>query len=142
MRRSTCAATFRLIVAPLLFAAAVSAPRSAEAEVIRRLAGNGGGLSMNVVVSGNGRFVLRREPSGGSICGTPSVPTLSDLVVYDLETSRGECVSADQAGRGIPGSHGDGSISADGQLVVFFSAARGLDPRCDPPVGVGRTLRS
>jgi len=120
----------RLLVASLLFAAAVYTPRPAGAEVVRQLAGNVS-LGSRVVVSGNGRFVLRHEPSGGDVCGTPRNGTVVDVVVYDLETSRGECVTVDPDGRGIFGPHDSASISADGQLVVFSSNVDGLDPRCD-----------
>ena len=130
MRRSTSVRTLRLFSALLLFAGSVSAPAPAGAEVIRRVAAGSEFLGRDVALSGNGRFLLRREESGDSVCGTVRFPTAPDIVVYDLQTSSAECITVNAAGAGVSGLRSSPSISADGQLVVFASSANSLDPRC------------
>ena len=131
MRPSIVPPAVRLFPAFLLVVG-IWAPRPAGAEVTQRAAG--GSDYRQVALSANGRFLLRGQATGDA-CGTqPNVPTVTDLVVHDLETSRADCVNVDEAGRGVLGVHSfsfASSISADGQLVVFSSRADGLDARCN-----------
>jgi Tol biopolymer transport system component len=117
------------VFSALLLTGAVSAPSPAGAEVIRRVAAGSEALGAQLAVSGNGRFLIRREETGG-VCNTAPVPTVTDIAVYDLEALTAECVNVDPAGAGVFGFHSSASISADGQLVAFSSSANGLDPRC------------
>src|SRR5262245_7959416 len=135
MRRSTLLRAIRVFSALVVLTGPFAAPRPASAEVIRRVEPGRAAFvpAPLVFLSANGRFIVIPENSGG-ICGTPVErwvpPENNDLVLYDLETSRAECINVDSAGVGVLGSHRDPSISADGQFVAFSSRANALDPRC------------
>jgi hypothetical protein len=117
----TLSRTRRSGLALFAFATGFAAASPAAGEVLARVpAAYGGGA---VAVSGNGRFVATSDRDGA--CGAGS-----QLILYDRQTTRTECLSVTTTGAAANASSTDPALSADGQVVAFTSAATNLDPRC------------
>lgn len=87
----------------------------------------------SVALSGNGRFAVAEDYDGA--CGHDR-----QIVLFDRQTSQLECVSVNDDGRSGDSLSLTPSISADGQLVVFYSYARNLATGCELPKYSGAAL--
>lgn len=125
----TCSAFFALI-------GLVAAPASAQCPIARANtnvasleADLGSGLSITALnrtyLSANGRFVAFWSSATNLVPNDTNAK--QDVFVKDLVTGAIERVSVDSTGLEADGDSTDPSISADGRIVAFQSAATNLD---------------
>lgn len=89
---------------------------------------SGNGTSAEPSVSADGRFVAFSSHAT-NLVAAPSGPAVQEVLLWDRDTGRIERMSQSTAGEPANGDSSGPSISADGQLVAFGSAATNLDPR-------------
>ena len=82
------------------------------------------GYSDSPALSGDGRFVAFRSSADGLVPGDTN--GCSDIFVRDTQTGLTTRVSVDSAGNESNADSYGPSISADGQVVAFFSSASNL----------------
>ena len=82
------------------------------------------GYSDSPAISGDGRFVAFRSSADGLVPGDTN--GCSDIFVRDTQTGQTARVSVDSAGNESNAASYAVSISADGQVVAFFSGASNL----------------
>lgn len=82
--------------------------------------------SMYVAISSDGRYVAFMSRATNLDSVTPDTNGVSDIFVHDRDSGTTERVSVDSAGNEANGPSFFVSISSDGQIVAFTSAASNL----------------